>query len=184
MDEAMKIPTGVPDGDTDEGASLPGAMPPPPAPTASRAVTADDRRLRRYLKSAAPSVFVRLGLTSQMQAMADWPAALRSEPEATLQALGAQVEGELTVGRAAEAQRVTAAGERATHRARQIDSLVDDLNALRATTLGRLIQRGTKNKCRPDWARRFFMKTKTSASSTDDALPVPEDGEAPVTKPG
>jgi len=47
MDEAMKIPTGVPDDDTDEEASPPGATPPSPSPTASRAVTADDRRLRQ-----------------------------------------------------------------------------------------------------------------------------------------
>ena len=43
----MKIPTGLPDGDADAGASPPGATPSFPPPAASQAVTADDRRLRQ-----------------------------------------------------------------------------------------------------------------------------------------
>ena len=50
-------------------------------------------------------------------------------------------------------------------RARNITSLIDDLNALRAGTLGRLITRGTINKQPADGPRRFFYRARTQPTA-------------------
>ena len=96
----------------------------------------------------------------------DWPRALGTEPEDSLKALGRRLTQDITAGSAADEERMSVAGERATHRARNIASLIDDLNALRATTLGRLVVRGTKNKLPPDWPRRFFYKSRTAPAKS------------------
>jgi hypothetical protein len=129
-------------------------------------------RLKRYLGSDTASGVVRLGLTSQLKVVRAWPKSLSSEPEAALKSLGTTLAQNIAVGDAADAERVTVAGDRATHRARNIASLIDDLNALRATALGRLVVRGTKNKLPSDWARRFFYKARTTgAAKTDEPKP-------------
>lgn len=125
-------------------------------------------RLKRYLGADTASGVVRLGLTSQLKVVRAWPKALGSEPEAALKGLGATLAQNITVGDAADAERVAVAGDRASHRARNIASLIDDLNALRATALGRLVVRGTKNKLPADWARRFFYKTRTTGAPKAD----------------
>ena len=62
----------------------------------------------------------------------------------------------------------------AAHRARNIASLIDDLNALRASTLGRLVTRGTRNKKPADWARRFFYQSRTRAAAKGVATDAPK----------
>jgi hypothetical protein len=133
-------------------------------------------RLKRYLGNDTASGIVRLGLTSQLKAVGHWPKALSSEPEPALQALGATLAEDITAGAAADDERATVAGDRATHRARNIVSLIDDLNALRAATLGRLITRGTKNKKPADWPRRFFYQARTRPAAKGGA---PDDAPKP-----
>ena len=130
-------------------------------------------RLKSYLGKSTGSGVVRLGLASQLKVMRTWPAALASEPEASLKSLGERLAGDITVGTAADDERATVAAERATHRARNNTSLIDDLNALRTTTLGRLVVRATKNKLPSDWPRRFFFRARTQASNTSDS-PEPD----------
>ncbi|MDB4930094.1 MAG: hypothetical protein JWM10_2578 [Myxococcaceae bacterium] len=130
-------------------------------------------RLKRYLGNDTASGIVRLGLSSQLKVVRAWPKALSSEPEAALQALGTTLAQDIATGETADAERVTVAGERATHRARNITSLIDDLNALRATTLGRLITRGTKHKKPADWPRRFFYQARTRGSAKGGAPDAP-----------
>jgi hypothetical protein len=139
---------------------------------------ANGARLERYLGSDTASDLVRRGLTSQLKAVRAWPKALGSEPESALNRLGGTLAQNIAAGDAADAERVTVAGDRATHRARNIASLIDDLNALRATALGRLVVRGTKHKLPPDWARRFFYKARTSGSTrVGEPAPSPDGGE-------
>ena len=126
----------------------------------------NNARLKRYLGKSTGSGVVRLGLASQLKVMRTWPGALASEPEASLKSLGERLAGDITVGTAAD-------DERATHRARNITSLIDDLNALRTTTLGRLVVRATKNKLPSDWPRRFFFRARTQANNTTDS-PEPD----------
>jgi hypothetical protein len=134
-------------------------------------------RLKRYLGSDTASSLVRLGLSSQLKAVAQWPRALSSEPEAALQSLGKTLAQHITTGETVDAERVAVAGDRATHRARNITSLIDDLNALRATTLGRLLTRGTKNQKPADWPRRFFYQARTRGSAK--GAPAKPDPVAP-----
>ena len=129
-------------------------------------------RLKRYLGTDTASGIVRLGLASQLKVVRPWPKALGSEPEGTLQSLGTRLANDIATGDAADHERVTVAGDRATHRARNITSLIDDLNALRASTLGRLITRGTKNKQPADWPRRFFYRARTQPTASG-AEPAP-----------
>ena len=131
-------------------------------------------RLKRYVGNDTASGIVHLGLTSQLKVVENWPKSPASEPEATLQSLGAILAKDITTGVAADAERVTVAGDRATHRARNIASLIDDLNALRASTLGRLVTRGTRNKKPADWARRFFYQSRTRAAAKGVATDAPK----------
>lgn len=124
-----------------------------------------ETRLKRYVGNDTLSGIVRLGLSSQLKVVEGWPKALGTEPETVLHELGQHLAQNIATGAAADQERVTAAGERATHRARNIASLLDDLNALRATTLGLLVVRGTKNKLPSDWPRRFFYKNRTAAAA-------------------
>ncbi len=131
-------------------------------------------RLKRYLGTDTASGIVRLGLASQLKVVRPCPKALASEPEGSLQSLGTRLSKDIATGEAADNERATVAGDRATHRARNITGLIDDLNALRASTLGRLITRGTKNKQPADWPRRFFYRSRTQASgSAPEPSPEP-----------
>ena len=100
-------------------------------------------------------------LASQIKVLRPWPKALVSEPEESLQSLGSRLANDIATGDAADHERVTVA----THRARNITSLIDDLNALRAGTLGRLITHGTRNKQPADWPRRFFYRARTQPTA-------------------
>ena len=100
-------------------------------------------------------------LASQIKVLRPWPKALVSEPEESLQSLGSRLANDIATGDAADHEWVTVAGDRA----RNITSLIDDLNALRAGTLGRLITHGTRNKQPADWPRRFFYRARTQPTA-------------------
>ncbi|MDO9021813.1 MAG: hypothetical protein Q8S73_45575 [Deltaproteobacteria bacterium] len=138
-----------------------------------------DARWRSYFKGPV-SRLVKLGLASQLEKSRTWPTAIRGEPDAELHPFAAQFERHIADGDAAVEARGTAAAQRAQHRVREIVAVIDDLNGLRVSTLGRLLQRATKNKLSTDWAEGFFRRSQRQAEAADDG---PDDDEPakPVT---
>lgn len=135
-------------------------------------------RWRHYFKSTV-SRLVRLGLASQLERVRPWPASLRGEPEAELTPFAARFAQHLTDGDAAVAARALAAGERASQRLREIVAVVDELNGLRVSTLGRLLQRASKNKRPSDWAEGFFrVGQRQVEADPDDDEPVDDTPQA------
>ncbi len=126
-------------------------------------------RFRRYLPSGVHEV-VRMALGKQVSAMRSWPGSLAGEPEAELQSFGPQIAGLLTEGDTALQSRVDAAARRADYRVREIATLVDDVNAVRVSTMGSLLQRGAKLGMTRDWAESFFRRAERDVS-------VPSGGE-------
>ena len=131
---------------------------------ADRKVDGDQGEAReaRYLGPLTLGALVRLGLESQLKRVRGWTSALESEPEDALRKLGKRLAKVIVGGDAALAQRGSAAGARATHRAREITSLVADINAVRRDTYGALVRLGNKNKRPKDWPERFFRRGASS----------------------
>ena len=135
-------------------------------------VTRKDRnhpRYRRYFKKTASEV-IRMGLQSELEVVRSWPQSLKTEPEAALSTLGAELEKNVTEGDAAVEARSAAATHRTDHRLREIVRLIDDANGTRRSLYGQLITRGEEKGRPADWASRFFQKTTTSAPR---AVPAP-----------
>lgn len=104
-----------------------------------------------------------------MESIRTWTPSLKSEPEASLQALGEQLEALLPDARSALESRHEAAAHRMNHRIREIYALVDDINATRRSIYGILVQRGSEKKKPRDWPNRFFARGSRSTPS----LPPP-----------
>ena len=132
------------------------------------------RRYKQYFKGAV-SVIVRLGLASQIPVVRAMTTTLASEPEKALKQRAKELTSVLKKGDEAVTERRDAAGARAAHRAREIVSFVDDLNALRATQHAELTLLALKKNLPRDYADRFFRRSVKTARALD--------AEAPVEKP-
>lgn len=122
-------------------------------------------RYRRYF-SVAPQQFFRMGLERELGRSRSWIDSLATEPEEGLRALGLQLKHLVADGDAALERRRRAAGTRADHRVREITSLVDDINAARASLYGALIQRATELQLPRDWPDRFFRHNVRTQAPT------------------
>lgn len=133
----------------------------------------DDAREQRYLGALTLGALVRLGLESQLKRVRAWVPSLESEPEDGLRKLGRRLAKVITGGDAALAQRVDAAASRASHRARDIRSLVADVNAARRDTYGALVRLGNRAKRAKDWPERFFRKGTAAKTARGEDNPDP-----------
>ena len=113
-------------------------------------------RWTRYFGTDAPSSVRRLGLASEVRRVRGWASSLKSEPEAELKELGRRLQDTLARADEALALRERAAAARADHRAREIMTLVDDINALRLSVYGELISRVGRIGQDPSWPDQFF----------------------------
>lgn len=132
-----------------------------------------DARENQYLGTLTLRGLTRLGLASQMARMRTWVTSLESEPEDSLKKLAKRLVKVFTAGGAAIDQRVEAASARAAHRAREITSLVADVNATRRDTYGALVRIAAKNKRPKDWPERFFLHSSKSVTAVDPTPPAP-----------
>jgi hypothetical protein len=128
----------------------------------------EDPRFKRYFPRP-PSLLIKQGLQNEVESIRTWTPSLKSEPEASLQALGEQLEALLADARSALESRHEAAAHRMNHRIREIYALVDDINATRRSIYGILVQRGSEKKKPRDWPNRFFARGSRSTPS----LPPP-----------
>ncbi len=140
---------------------------------ADRKVEGDegDAREERYLGSLTPGALIRLGLESQLKRVRAWVSSLESEPEEGLRKLGKRLAKVIASGDDAIQQRVDAAASRATHRAREITSLVADINAVRRDTYGALVRLANKTKRPKDWPERFFRRGAAPKTGAPKAPP-------------
>lgn len=131
----------------------------------------DSPRWKMYFKKTRHEL-VRLGLESALGAVRGWPAALSTEPEPSLQALGARIEERIAAGDAAERERLLAAVSTGNHRVREIVRFVDECNAVRLTRCGLLIQRAQERGLPADWPRQFFKTTPQGRKAKAPEPPV------------
>ncbi|WP_437733157.1 hypothetical protein [Sorangium sp. So ce1335] len=131
----------------------------------------DAPQRKRYFKRARHEI-VRLGLESELEVVRAWPASLKTEGEAALQALGARLEADIARGDAAVDERQRAVAATADQRVREIVRFVDELNAARRTRYGLLIQRAEERRLPKDWPGRFFKKSSQGTKRTKAAPAV------------
>jgi len=124
-------------------------------------------RYVRYFKKTRSDI-TRLGLESQLGAVREWPASLKTEAEADLQALGARLDANVADGDAAITSRRTSAAATADHRVREIVRFIDDVNAARRTRYGLLIQRGETLGLAKDWPNRFFKRGSSAPKAKSE----------------
>lgn len=115
-------------------------------------------RRKRYFKKTRSEI-TRLGLESAIEYVREWPESLKSEPEPSLQALGAQLAEQIASGDTLVRARAVALAKTSDHRVREIVRFVDELNAERRVRYGLLIQRAHERGLPTDWPDRFFKKT-------------------------
>lgn len=124
-------------------------------------------RFTRYF-SQSPSMVIRKGLQAELEQVRGWPASLATEAEAPLQQRGHDLEGRITQGDAAIAQRLQAANARADYRVRQLYTFIDDVNAVRRSLYGELTKRAVEKKLAKDWPERFFKRWARKAPAPVD----------------
>lgn len=129
-------------------------------------------RFRQYFKGTV-SAIVRLGLESQLGVVRPFVAMLAKEPEKALKDHGKALSGIVKNGDKAVEERASAATDRAAHRARQILSFVDDLNAARLTLHAELTIHAAKEKLPRDYADRFFRRPTRTAKAVTPTDPDP-----------
>lgn len=139
----------------------------------------DSPRRKRYFKKARHEL-VCLGLESALDAVRAWPASLKTEPEPSLQALGARLAECIAAGDAAVLERSIAAASTGDHRVREIMRFVDECNAVRRTRLGLLIQRAQERGLPADWPDQFFKKTSQGRKVKAPEPPVLQTAEKAV----
>jgi hypothetical protein len=142
------------------------------------AITAVDKALLAHLAGKEHPQYVRyfgddtvkgvqrLGLETQIARVEGWSASLRTMGDAPARAADA-LDAAITAGRAALAARVAAAAARADHRSRDVQSFVDDANALRRSTYGALVAHAAQNGLGTSWPNRFFRRGKRRRRSND-----------------
>ena len=106
----------------------------------------------------------RMGLESEIGRVEGWPASLAEMGPSASEA-GAALAAAIANGRAALAARLSAAAARADHRAAEIERFVDDLNALRRSTLGALMTYAASNGLPAKWPNRFFRKARVKRAN-------------------
>ncbi|AKF03819.1 hypothetical protein [Sandaracinus amylolyticus] len=130
-------------------------------------------RRRRYFKKP-PSELRKLGLESTLREIEGWAASLQSEPEVSLQDLGRTLEARVAAGRDALQARTRAASVRGDHRAREILTLLDDVNAGRLGLLGDLQRLASAQRRDASWAARFFRRAERMPRPKKNAEPTGE----------
>ncbi|MBZ0116500.1 MAG: hypothetical protein K8H88_05890 [Sandaracinaceae bacterium] len=125
----------------------------------ARILGKDHPTYQRYLGGDTRSAIVRMGLATQLARLADWPASIRGMV-AGLAVHAEPFQALVTEGQAALAARVSAASSRADFRVRALYEYVDDVNAVRRSTYGALVQHAAESRLPSDWAGRFFRKSR------------------------
>jgi hypothetical protein len=109
-----------------------------------------------------------------MDRVRGWGESLLSEPE--LKAMAEKLRAEVAQGEAALENHRKAAALRSDHRAREIATLVDDINNARLSLYGILAKKAADLKLPRNWPDRFFQHTARTVK------PEPE-STAPTTTP-
>lgn len=125
-------------------------------------------RHRRYFAHPRNEI-VRLGIENELARVREWPASLANEPEAELKQAGQALAAAVVDGESAVRARAEAAAARADHRVREIARFIDDVNAVRRSLYGLLVQRGAEAKLPADWPNRFFKRTHHAAKGAGAA---------------
>lgn len=130
---------------------------------ALRVVVRDDREDKRYTRyiKRAPSLIIRMGLETELEAVRNWPESLKTEAEPQLAQMGTLMEERVKAGDDAIKARNKAMTDTADHRVRSIVRLVDDVNAARLSLFGQLVSLVEPNKLPRDWPDRFFRHETT-----------------------
>lgn len=120
----------------------------------------DDPQFISYTGNQTAAELVRPELGAELTTVSAWVEPLKKETDTTLQALGAQLEAAVAVGRTAERE-VKAAGKALTdfRLVGERKKAVDALNAARGSLLGSLIKFQHENanlRLPADWATSFF----------------------------
>ena len=135
-------------------------------------------RYRRYF-STSPSSIIRMGLESELGRVRAWADSLATEPEVPLRELSTRLKSIIVLGDQALERRRKSGASRSDHRVRDITSLVDDVNAARASLYGALTKRAADLRLPRNWADRFF--THGSHPAKDSGQPATT--EIPATVP-
>ncbi len=130
-------------------------------------------RYKRYFTSA-PHTFIHLGLESEISRVRGWISSLATEPEQSLQDLGAGLASIVEQGEAALEQRRLAVSARNDHRVRAIAPLVEEINTARIALFGSLAKKASEVGLPPDWPSRFFRRS----SRTSKAPPTAPTGDS------
>jgi hypothetical protein len=138
-------------------------------------VVSEDPRSPRYARyfSDTPSAIVRLGLESETARVRGWVDSLCSEPEASLQALGARLRKAIEGADQVLDRRRKAGAARSDHRVREIASLIDDVNSARRSLYGTLTKKAADTRLPRDWADRFFRHNSRDAKEAPPTPPSP-----------
>lgn len=120
----------------------------------------------RFFAGQTVKAIQRMGLESEIGRVEGWPASLAEMGPLASEA-GTTLAAAIAAGRAALASRVSAAAARADHRASEIERFVDDLNALRRSTLGALMTSAAADGLSPSWPYRFFRKSRVTRGKTE-----------------
>lgn len=110
-----------------------------------------------YFGDDTAKMVQRLGLETEIARVAPWPESLRPIG-GTVDAAGQKIAACVVAGRAALEGRARAAQARADFRARDIQTFIDDLNALRRSTFGALVTHAAQSGLPTRWPNRFFRR--------------------------
>lgn len=138
-----------------------------------------DGRFKRYFKQA-PTRFVRIGRLTEATTVQSWVPSIKKEPEPAVAAFADPLAKEAQASLDALSAATTAAGERASTRARVWDAFVTRADAERALLHADLVKRGQERGRPKGWPDRFFRTVSRSPAKAgevaDDPAPEPQDG--------
>ena len=133
----------------------------------TRVVSRDHPQYKHYFGDDTVNAVQRLGLEAQIARVEGWPESLRAIG-GTVEAAGVRIAAIVTAGRAALTARVRAAQARADYRAREMQTFVDDMNALRRSTFGALVAYAALNSLPASWPNRFFRRGRPRRRRTSE----------------
>jgi hypothetical protein len=132
----------------------------------------DSPRRRRYF-SGPPSAIIRLGLENELARVRGWLDSLASEPEPELKAMADKLRIVIVQAEAALEGRRKAEALRSDHRARDIATLVDDINNARLSLHGILTKKAADLRLPRTWPDRFFQhNSRTAPTDAEPAAPT------------
>ena len=115
-------------------------------------------RWLRYFGQNTPYRISSMKLASELGRISSWSSSLQSETEASLIVLGQKLSNWVVVGQEALGMREKAYAACADHRAREIKSLIDEINNMRLSLYGELMSRAAKQNLNKNWPYEFFRK--------------------------